>query len=113
MASKDLHKMPSDDSKEYGDKVEDLTTIPTVELGAISDEHIAYGPGGVRGLFTSPYVVAAAFLASLGGFSFGYDQGVIAVINVMPQFHATYPRVDPSSSGAAFWKGFMYVLRQH
>jgi MFS family permease len=55
-------------------------------------EDVSYGPSGVRGLLGSPYVTGAAALASLGGFSFGYDQGVISIINVMPQFHATIPQ---------------------
>ncbi|KAF2452584.1 hexose carrier protein [Lineolata rhizophorae] len=65
-------------------------------------EEIAYGPSGVRGVLSSPYVFGAAFLASLGGFSFGYDQGVISIINVMDQFHEAIPRTE-----SAFGKGFM------
>lgn len=65
-------------------------------------EDVAYGPDGIRGLLTSGYVSGAAFLASLGGFSFGYDQGVISIINVMPQFHAVFPRAE-----TAFGTGFM------
>ncbi|KIX01088.1 uncharacterized protein Z518_10154 [Rhinocladiella mackenziei CBS 650.93] len=63
--------------------------VPQAEL---LGEHVSYGPDGLRGLLTSGYVFGAAFLASLGGFSFGYDQGVISIINVMPQFHNAYPR---------------------
>ncbi|ETS81139.1 hypothetical protein PFICI_06141 [Pestalotiopsis fici W106-1] len=55
-------------------------------------EDVSYGSSGVHGLLGSPYVTGAAALASLGGFSFGYDQGVISIINVMPQFHATIPQ---------------------
>ncbi|KAJ9150903.1 General substrate transporter [Pleurostoma richardsiae] len=55
-------------------------------------ENLAYGPDGIRGLLGSSYVFGAAFLASLGGFSFGYDQGVISIINVMDQFHSAFPR---------------------
>lgn len=54
-------------------------------------EDVSYGPGGIRGIIASPYVFGAAFLASLGGFSFGYDQGVISIINVMDQFTDQYP----------------------
>lgn len=46
-------------------------------------------------------------LASLGGFSFGYDQGVISIINVMPQFHARFPETDPKNSHSGFYTGFM------
>lgn len=70
-------------------------------------EHVSYGPKGIRGLFGSPYVFGAAFLASLGGFSFGYDQGVISIINVMPQFHEVFIRTE-----SAFGKSFMTAMLQ-
>ena len=35
-------------------------------------ETLEYGGTGLRGLSASPYVFGAAFLASMGGFSFGY-----------------------------------------
>lgn len=70
-------------------------------------EHVSYGPNGVRGLFGSPYVFGAAFLASMGGFSFGYDQGVISIINVMPQFHEVFVRTE-----SAFGKSFMTAMLQ-
>ena len=57
-------------------------------------ESISYGPGGVRGLASNGYVFGAAFLASLGGFSFGYDQGVISIINVMDTFHQAFPPAE-------------------
>lgn len=40
----------------------------------------------------------------------GYDQGVISVINVMPQFHAQYPRLEPTAPSSSFWKGFMTAM---
>lgn len=94
-----------------------MTTSPNLkETGAASSEHedvvvdifaedVAYGPDGLRGLLGSSYVFGAAFLASLGGFSFGYDQGVISVINVMEQFHGTFPRTE-----TAFGTSFMTAM---
>ncbi|KAJ5626065.1 hypothetical protein N7510_002374 [Penicillium lagena] len=74
------------------------------DKGDISTEHdetviaepcflqsITYGPSGVQGLTSSAYIFGAAVLASLGGFSMGYDMGVISIINVMDQFHQKYP----------------------
>lgn len=63
---------------------------------------VVYGPRGMRGLVSSPYVFGAAMLASLGGFSFGFDQGVISIINVMDKFHEAFPQAK-----TAFGKGFM------
>ncbi|KAL2784202.1 general substrate transporter [Aspergillus keveii] len=68
----------------------------------LTQSAVAYGPNGIRGLFSSGYVFGAAFVASLGGFSFGYDQGVISIINVMDQFHSTFPQTE-----TAFGTGFM------
>ncbi|KAJ4250942.1 hypothetical protein NW762_011592 [Fusarium torreyae] len=65
-------------------------------------QDVSYGPNGIRGIVSSPFVFGAAFLASLGGFSFGYDQGVISIINVMPHFHEAFP---PAKT--AFGTGFM------
>jgi len=81
---------------------ERLHTIDTADLPVHIAENIAYGPNGIRGLISSPYIFSASFLASLGGFSFGYDQGVISIINVMPAFHSAFP---PTNTG--FGKGFM------
>lgn len=77
---------------------EDVTpTSPEAWVGSIS-----YGPGGIRGIISNTYVFGAAFLASLGGFSFGYDQGVISIINVMSTFHQAFPR-----AATAFGTSFM------
>lgn len=65
-------------------------------------DSVSYGPGGMRGLFSNSYVFGAAFLASLGGFSFGYDQGVISIINVMDNFHRAFPE-----AATAFGTSFM------
>lgn len=70
-------------------------------------EHVSYGDTGLRGLVASPYVFGAAFLASLGGASFGYDQGVMSIINVMSQFHETIPRTE-----SAFGKSLMTAMLQ-
>lgn len=76
--------------------------IKSEEITDILIENVSYGPNGIRGLISSPYVLGAAFLASLGGFSFGYDQGVISIINVMDQFHTRFPQTK-----TAFGTGFM------
>jgi predicted MFS family arabinose efflux permease len=63
---------------------------------------VSYSRGGMRGLVSNTYVTGAAFLASLGGFSFGYDQGVISIINIMSSFHQTFPPTE-----TAFGKALM------
>ncbi|KAI9696191.1 MAG: hypothetical protein M1820_008259 [Bogoriella megaspora] len=76
------------------------------ELPTYLAEEVSYGPSGIKGLISSPYIFGAAFLASLGGYSFGYDQGVISIINVMPQFQAKYPEI----AQGGFWIGFMTAM---
>jgi MFS family permease len=82
-----------------GDHVEN----PSVE--DLFAEDLAYGPDGMRGLLGNSYVFGAAFLASLGGFSFGYDQGVISIINVMDQFKEAFPQTK-----TAFGTSFMTAM---
>ncbi|KAF5699772.1 quinate transport [Fusarium mundagurra] len=93
-------KSPKDDLSV--ENVENLATTASGSPVGHSEEDISYGPGGIRGVVASPYIFGAAFLASMGGFSFGYDQGVISIVNVMHQFHAAFPRAE-----TAFGKGLM------
>ncbi|OTA38787.1 hypothetical protein BTJ68_01224 [Hortaea werneckii EXF-2000] len=51
-----------------------IAPFPTAQFPDKLAEEVEYGAGGVKGLAENPYVFGAAFLASLGGFSFGYDQ---------------------------------------
>lgn len=92
----------TNEATEYIDNLEKVGPVTTSDLPAALAEGVSYGPNGVRGLFSSPLVFGAAFLASLGGFSFGYDQGVISIINTMPAFLNAFPPVK-----TGFGKGFM------
>ncbi|KAL4079104.1 general substrate transporter [Scleroderma citrinum] len=58
----------------------------------------AYGPTGLTGLFRNRYVAGCAIFASIGGVSFGYDQGVIANVLVMRDFVQRWP-VSPWEKG--------------
>lgn len=51
----------------------------------------AYGPPGLHGLRRNPYTLWSAVFASIGGLSFGYDQGVIANVLVMEDFRRRFP----------------------
>lgn len=69
-----------------------------------------YCEPGFRGLFTSYYVALCAAFSALGGLLFGYDQGVVSVILVEPQFLARFGRIAPGASGAGFWKGLLTAM---
>lgn len=47
---------------------------PILDASLNPSETVSYGKEGIRGLMSSPYIFGAALLASMGGFSFGYDQ---------------------------------------
>ncbi|TFK50832.1 MFS monosaccharide transporter [Heliocybe sulcata] len=51
----------------------------------------AYGPPGLLGLLHNKYALACALFASIGGWVFGYDQGVIANVLVMKEFLLRFP----------------------
>lgn len=68
---------------------------------------ISYDNNGISGIIRSPYVFGAALLASFGGFSFGYDQGVVSLILTLPQFHAVFPEIAPGHPRYGFNTGFM------
>ncbi|KAF2084585.1 putative MFS monosaccharide transporter [Saccharata proteae CBS 121410] len=70
----------------------------------------AYGPPGFRGLLTSYYVFLCAAFSAMGGLLFGYDQGVVSVILVMPQFLDRFSRVADGAAGQGFWKGLLTAM---
>ncbi|KAH8798026.1 MFS monosaccharide transporter [Flagelloscypha sp. PMI_526] len=78
-------------------------TIPSGNHGSItiSDNgsySYQYGPSGLAGLVHNRYTLMCAGFASIGGLSFGYDQGVIANVLVMPQFVADFG-MSPTQKG--------------
>lgn len=79
--SKKTHKAGSTPAEQDGSVVAEPSFLNTT----------SYDPGGIQGLTSSAYVFRTALLASLGGFSMGYDMGVMSLINVMDQFHTRYP----------------------
>ncbi|KAL5596313.1 hypothetical protein FOVSG1_010002 [Fusarium oxysporum f. sp. vasinfectum] len=81
--------------------VEETDPTPQAETA------IEYDSNGLSGIVRSPYVLGAATLASLGGFSFGYDQGVISIILTMKQFHDQFPETAPGHPRYGFNVGFM------
>lgn len=85
----------------------DLTVISSSDLDPDNLAKLSYGSNGLGGVLSSPYILGAAFLAGMGGFSFGFDQGVISLILTMEQFHGYFPETAPGHPNQAFYTGFM------
>lgn len=77
---------------------------------AMDGDRQPYGPPGFHGLFSNYYATLCAAFAAIGGMVFGYDQGVVSVILVMPNFLDRFERVSETASGAGFWKGLMTAM---
>lgn len=77
---------------------------------AVWENRDTYGPPGFTGIFINYYAALCAAFAAIGGLIFGYDQGVVSVILVMPQFLSRFTRVSDSASGAGFWKGLLTAM---
>ncbi|KAI7204169.1 hypothetical protein D0869_02276 [Hortaea werneckii] len=80
---------------------------PSCQHDDEADVNLSYGGSGIHGIVRSPYAFGAALLASFGGFSFGFDQGLIYIVLTMQQFHLTFPEVDPKNPSYGFNTGFM------
>ncbi|KAJ7175065.1 MFS monosaccharide transporter [Mycena crocata] len=75
------------------------TLQPGLIVHADSRYTYSYGPPGLAGLWHNYYALLCAVFASIGGLSFGYDQGVIANVLVMQDFVSRWP-VTPLQKGA-------------
>jgi hypothetical protein len=54
---------------------------------AIAGDHaIEYGPAGYKGFLKEIRIFGLACFATIGGFLFGYDQGIISGVLVMHSF---------------------------
>ncbi|KAF7428928.1 hypothetical protein PC9H_008164 [Pleurotus ostreatus] len=60
----------------------------------------SYGPPGVSGLLQNKVALACAGYVAIGGFTFGYDQGVIANVLVMPDFLGKWGEITAWEKGS-------------
>ncbi|KFZ06648.1 hypothetical protein V501_07211 [Pseudogymnoascus sp. VKM F-4519 (FW-2642)] len=90
-----------------GEKHETDAPLQIEDTSLSGTEEEGYGLSGFRGIFASRYVALCAAFAAIGGLLFGYDQGVVSIILVMPQFLERFPEVSETAAGAGFYKGLM------
>ncbi|KAL4986502.1 general substrate transporter [Aspergillus falconensis] len=97
-------------------QIQPKASIPDSQSSLKGDAHHAevsrqpYGPPGLRGVFANPFLLLCAACSTLGGLSFGYDQGVISVTLVMQQFLDRFVEVAEGHPGSGFWKGLMTAM---
>ncbi|GFZ51247.1 hypothetical protein JCM24511_09005 [Saitozyma sp. JCM 24511] len=71
----------------------------------------AYGKSGIVSFVKSPIVVLASLAAAIGGFVYGFDQGLINVTLSMPEFLLQFPLIDASvTPRAAFYRGLVTAI---
>lgn len=85
-------------------------TVTLHGTDALGGARQPYGPSGFHGLFANYYATLCAAFAAIGGMVFGYDQGVVSIVLVMPNFLDRFERVSEAASGAGFWKGLMTAM---
>lgn len=98
-----------EDSKDGNRSPDDRDTF-VHHAEAVWNQREPYGPAGLKGITISSYAALCAAFAALGGMVFGYDQGVVSVVLVMPQFLSRFTRVSETASGAGFWKGLLTAM---
>ncbi|KAJ5763790.1 hypothetical protein N7533_002471 [Penicillium manginii] len=70
---------------------------------AIAGDHaIEYGPAGYKGFLKEIRIFGLACFATIGGFLFGYDQGIISGVLVMHSFKNHFPNLS-SDAGLEGW----------
>ncbi|KAI5988218.1 hypothetical protein EDD15DRAFT_2389359 [Pisolithus albus] len=93
-----LHFSPLPKTPHGGTLTVYSSSSATEESASTYTYSYAYGPTGLAGLFRNRYAAGCAIFASVGGISFGYDQGVIANVLVMKDFVSRWP-VGPWEKG--------------
>ncbi|KFY22448.1 hypothetical protein V493_06584 [Pseudogymnoascus sp. VKM F-4281 (FW-2241)] len=79
-----------------------------------SSHELAVEPPQKKGftlLFENPYLFGVALFSSLGGFLFGYDQGVVSGVLTMESFGAAFPRVFLDSSFKGWFVSTILLMR--
>lgn len=75
---------------------------PTTSGEGLSAQRARFaGPSGLKGIIASGKTSGIAFFASLGGFVYGYNQGMFAQVLTMQSFINRVSNIFPRSSVSA------------
>lgn len=73
----------------------------------------SFGGSGPKDIFANGLVAACAMAACIGGFLFGFDQGLLSIVLVMPRFNDDFPSINEAVDPNAGWnRGIMTALLQ-
>ncbi|KAI6139985.1 D-xylose-proton symporter, partial [Pisolithus tinctorius] len=61
------------------------------------------GRAGFKGIFDNAFVLGVTCFATLGGFLFGYDQGVVSNVLAIESFGAAFPKIYMDSNLKVDW----------
>ncbi len=56
---------------------------------------------GIQAIFANRLVVLCTITACIGGLLFGFDQGLVSIVLVMPKFLETFPQTDATVTSSA------------
>ncbi|KAF2225655.1 general substrate transporter [Elsinoe ampelina] len=85
-----------------------MAPLPSADIGGLSAKRLQHaGPGGIKGLLANTHVTAIAVFASMGGFVYGYNQGMFGQILNMTSFANT---VHPESISNETIRGFQTAI---
>lgn len=98
----------SADAKKREEQARDIAALHSDR--PVFETRDTYCESGIKGILASRYVALCALFSALGGLLFGYDQGVVSVILVEPQFLQRFGQIADGASGAGFWKGLLTAM---